>query len=218
MSDKTIMKKRNQRLAAVLLAVLAAACSAVRLTEFQQFAAIGSSYTKAVDAALIRTGRLAIQANSMELIENRELAPVGPEALERQDQALKSFLGELALLRRQVILLNDYLYALAELSPSPATGPAICPPPTPNSSSWIARLPRLRRPPWLRSDRPRPASTTRSRRRSRTSESPFPRARPSPGSTPASTATGESGRPRPTSAWPRSSGPRPRSPTPTRRS
>ncbi|MCP4655514.1 MAG: hypothetical protein GY856_08860 [bacterium] len=104
----------------LLLILVAAGCSTGRLTEFQQFAAIGTSYTRAVDGALIRTGRLAIQANSIELIENRELAAVSREALQDQDQVLKEFLEELVLLRQQVLALNDYFQALAALSGSKA--------------------------------------------------------------------------------------------------
>ncbi len=103
-----------------LLILVAAGCSTGRLTEFQQFAAIGKSYTQAVDGALIRSGRLAIQANSVELIENRELAAVSREALQEQDQVLKEFLEELALLRQQVFALNDYFQGLAALSGSKA--------------------------------------------------------------------------------------------------
>jgi hypothetical protein len=104
-----------------LVLLLATGCSSSgRLNDFQQFAAIGSSYTQAVDASLIATGRLAITANSIELVESRDLAAVSREDLQRQDEAVKGFLKELALLREQTLSLNDYFQGLATLSGSKA--------------------------------------------------------------------------------------------------
>ena len=91
-----------------------------RLHEFQTIAALGSDYAQAVEGALVRTGHLAIQANSLEMLANRELVEISRQDLERQDEALSSLINELTLLRRQAVALNDYFVALGSLSGSRA--------------------------------------------------------------------------------------------------
>lgn len=110
-------------LALCVLAWLASGCaSGGRLQEFQQVSAIGTDYIRALDGALIKTGQLAIQANSLEILANRELAQISRQDLARQDGALREFLEELALVRAQVLALGDYFNALGALAGSKAPG------------------------------------------------------------------------------------------------
>ncbi|MEM8996831.1 MAG: hypothetical protein AAGF23_18745 [Acidobacteriota bacterium] len=100
--------------------VLVGCSGSTRLHEFKTVASLGADYTRAVEGALVHTGQLAIRANSLEMLENRELTPISRGELERQDAALANLVSELALLRRQAVALHDYFAALAALAGSDA--------------------------------------------------------------------------------------------------
>jgi hypothetical protein len=118
-----MLGRRGWWVAIGFLLLLESGCSGGgRLQEFQQIAAIGVDYTRAVDGALVRTGQLKIQANSLEMLGNRELTEISRQDFEKQDAALREFLVELTLLRQQVLGLGDYFLALGALAGSNAPG------------------------------------------------------------------------------------------------
>jgi hypothetical protein len=110
---------RNMATAALLLAGLTG-CATTRAPQFQAFASAGTSYTQAVTGLITEVGNTAVDANSVKLLQSRELAPVSLTDFQQQDKDMRSYLSELARIQTQVTLLGDYFQALAGLATSSA--------------------------------------------------------------------------------------------------
>lgn len=107
-------------LAALLLA--SAGCgSTATIERFQTFADTGTRYTQAVGVLLTDTSGLLIDANSVKLLESRQLAPVSEADFRRQDDGLRRKVDDLRRLQRQADLLGHYFSTLASLAGSQAS-------------------------------------------------------------------------------------------------
>ena len=103
----------------LLLAALTG-CATARVADFQAFATAGTTYTAAVTGLITEVGNTAVDANSVKLLQSRALAPVSLSDFQKQDQDMRSYLGELTRIQAQVDLLGDYFNALASLATSNA--------------------------------------------------------------------------------------------------
>lgn len=104
----------------VLLLAGLTGCATARIPEFQAFADAGTAYTQAVNGLITQVGNTAVDANSVKLLQSRELAPVSLPDFRQQDQDMRDYLGELTRIQAQTTLLGDYFQALADLATSNA--------------------------------------------------------------------------------------------------
>ena len=120
-----MQRKRFHLLAVAALALASAGCgSTATIDRFQTFADAGTQYTKAVDTLLSDTSGLLIDANSLKLLESRELAPVSEADFRKQDDDMRRQVKDLNLLQRQVDLLGEYFQTLGNLAGSSDSGQA----------------------------------------------------------------------------------------------
>jgi hypothetical protein len=106
-------------LPALLLAGLSG-CASAKIPEFQAFADAGTAYTQAVSGLLTQVGNTAVNANSVQLLDSREIAAVALADFQQQDQDMRNYLAELNRIDAQTTLLGDYFQALADLANSNA--------------------------------------------------------------------------------------------------
>jgi hypothetical protein len=104
----------------LLLLALLTGCATARIPDFQAFATAGTAYTQAVTGLITEVGNTAVDANSTKLLQSRSLAAVSLADFRKQDQDMRSYLGELTRIQAQVDLLGDYFNALAGLATSSA--------------------------------------------------------------------------------------------------
>lgn len=105
----------------VPLLALTGCGSTATLDRFKTFADAGTQYTSAVGDLLSDTSALLIDANSVKLLESRELAPVSEEDFRQQDDDMRRQVQDLRLLQRQVDLLGSYFSTLTSLAGSQAS-------------------------------------------------------------------------------------------------
>lgn len=105
----------------VPLLALTGCGSTATIDHFQTFADAGTTYTSAVGTLLQDTSGLLIDANSLKLLESRELAPVSEADFRKQDDDMRRQVQDLRLLQRQVDLLGSYFSTLASLAGSDAS-------------------------------------------------------------------------------------------------
>jgi len=107
--------------------IAAAGCrSTATLERFQTFADAGTHYTTTVGNLLSDSNAsglpiLLVDANSVRLLESRQLAPVSEADFHQQDEDMRKQLLTLRLLKHEVDLLGQYFSALASLAGSTAS-------------------------------------------------------------------------------------------------
>jgi hypothetical protein len=124
---EAMQRKEYCFLLCVLLSVAAAGCgSTATLERFQTFADTGTQYTTTVGNLLSDSNAsglptLLVDANSVRLLDSRQLAPVSEADFRKQDEDMRKQLLSLRLLKHEVDLLGQYFSALASLADSTAS-------------------------------------------------------------------------------------------------
>lgn len=119
-----MQRKEYRFLLCVPLLIAAAGCgSTATIERFQTFADAGTKYTTAVGTLLSDSNTsglpsLLVDANSVRLLESRQLAPVSEADFRQQDADMRRQLLALRLLKGEVDLLGEYFSALASLADS----------------------------------------------------------------------------------------------------
>lgn len=120
----TLGKRRGAAICAALLLLSATspACATARVGHFSSFAEAGRAFSGATSAVLSEAGAVAIEADSLLLVKDRDALPQeerGTVILER-NELLKERLTLLGDLQRHADLLSSYFTALAALAESDA--------------------------------------------------------------------------------------------------
>ncbi len=119
-----MQSKEYRFLLCVPLLIAAAGCgSTATLERFQTFADAGTQYTTTVGSLLSDSNAsglptLLVDANSVRLLDSRQLAPVSEADFRQQDANMRRQLLDLRLLKSEVDLLGQYFSALASLADS----------------------------------------------------------------------------------------------------
>jgi len=119
-----MQRKEYRFLLCVPLLIAAAGCgSTATLERFQTFADAGTQYTTTVGNLLSDSNAsglptLLVDANSVRLLDSRQLAPVSEADFRQQDENMRRQLRDLRLLKSEVDLLGQYFSALASLADS----------------------------------------------------------------------------------------------------
>lgn len=107
------MRWSRWSLALALLCCVGCA-STTTINRFSQFATAGQSYVQSVDALLNNTSGLLVQADSIQLMDERTAQGSGTAAeLQAHDDKLEEPLQDIRLMRRQTDLLDLYFQQLA---------------------------------------------------------------------------------------------------------
>jgi hypothetical protein len=116
------MKTTSTRLGLVVLSLLMGGCATTQINHFKEFASAGDAYADAVVALTDEAGKVAIQADSLVLMNTRDSLSESErmKTVARQNKLLKSRIELLGDIRRHALLLKSYFAALSALAQSDA--------------------------------------------------------------------------------------------------
>jgi len=104
-----------------LLSFVASSCGAARTNQFKQFSQAGTTYTTAVIDLIDASGSTTIDADSLELVEDREhLTTEQRKRIVDHNKELRTRLAILGDMKRHAHLLNSYFEVLGALADSNA--------------------------------------------------------------------------------------------------
>lgn len=84
---------RAMVLCSIAVVILLTGCTSGReLTGFRQFSEAGAKYADSIDALLAETGKVVVDTDSREILDDRDLAPVDETSLEERDNVLREYL------------------------------------------------------------------------------------------------------------------------------